>query len=141
VKQHMPSPPTSAEVDRFTDILRAELVSIPLEHWGYFFPATVALWRFIRLSRPDLLGELSAGYKGEPWFRGQGSQWFTSELLNDSRVVDGLDVLMRAMADVVPPSAWDRAFLTSAEVVPPHAETVAALVAAVVSALPAKRAV
>ena len=137
----MPTPPTSADVERFTALLRAELVAIPLEHWGYFFPATVAIWRFVQQSRPDLLGELSAGYKREPWFRGHGALWFTSDLLNAPSVVDALDVLMRSMADGVPSSAWDRGFLTSAEVVQPPAVTVAALVAAVFAALPAENAV
>lgn len=137
----MPTPPTSADVEHFTGLLRAELVAIPLEHWGYFFPATVAIWRFVQQSRPDLLGALSAGYKREPWFRGHGALWFTSDLLNAPSVVEALDVLMRSVADAVPSSAWDRGFLTSAEVVPPHAVTVATLVAAVVSALPAESAV
>ena len=48
------------------DLLRKEFVSIPIEHWGYFFPCHVAVWRFIQTARPGILGELQAGFDEEP---------------------------------------------------------------------------
>ena len=56
------------------DLIVHELCSIPADKWGFFFPAHVALWRFIRTTRPDVLGELSAEYTDEPVFHGRGAE-------------------------------------------------------------------
>ncbi len=62
------------------DLIVHELWSIPADKWGFFFPAHVALWRFIRAERPDVLGELSARFKDEPVFDGRGAEWFCGSL-------------------------------------------------------------
>ena len=36
------------------DLIVHELWSIPADKWGFFFPAHIALWRFIRSTRPEV---------------------------------------------------------------------------------------
>lgn len=92
----------SNAAQRFVDLFRAELSSIPIEHWGYFFPATVALWRIIEEIRRGVLGEVNAGYDEEPYFKGKGSEWFVSELLNAEEVMVVVDRLMRDTVARIP---------------------------------------
>ena len=133
--------PTQHGAERLAELLRAEFRNIPLEHWGFFFPGAVALWRLVHESRPDLLGELSAGYKTEPWFRGHGANWFTSQLLEVPGVVTQLEALMRHAASQVPRTAWDRGYLQETEVLQFQAGSVEALLGVVTAALPAAGAV
>ena len=70
-----------------TDLIVHELWSIPADKWGFFFPAHVALWRFIRSTRPDVLGELSAEFADGPVFHGRGAEWFCGRLLEDDAVL------------------------------------------------------
>src|SRR5215471_16238794 len=58
----------ASDADLLMKLIRTELVSIPIEHWGFFFPAQVAVWRFIEAKRPGVLGELKATFRDEPYF-------------------------------------------------------------------------
>ena len=137
----MGTPLAPADIERLGALLRAEILSIPCEHWGQFFPGSVATWRFVHETRPDLLGELSAGFSRAPWFRGRGAEWFTSTLLNEPAVIEALDVLLRSVISQVPVSAWDRGFLVAPEVPHPDPRHVQALLEAILGATPRKNAV
>jgi len=87
---------------RLAELLRLELSNIPVEHWEYFFPAWVALWRFVEEARPGVLGELRAGYDREgPYFRGRGATWFMDILANDEGVLQGVERVMYGVADAM----------------------------------------
>jgi hypothetical protein len=98
------------------DFLRRELVAIPIEHWGYFFPCHVAVWRFIQAKRPGTLGDLNAGYDKEPYFQGRGAEWFCSILGNHNAYLDLLERIMYPLAAALPSSSRERGFLQEAEV-------------------------
>jgi hypothetical protein len=100
----MPTNSLQEQAIRYIELIRSELANIPVEHWGYFFPATVALWRFIEEERPGILGEVSAGYDQQPYFKGKGSEWFVGELLNAEEVIDVVDGLMRDVVARIPRS-------------------------------------
>ena len=127
--------PSQSEAKRLSELLRSEFLRIPLEHWGFFFPGAVALWRFVQESRPDLLGQLSGGFDKEPWFQGRGSRWFTSIFLEAPGVIEHLAVLMRYAVSRVPPLAWERGFLYERELSEFQNGSVEALIAAVAAAL------
>lgn len=92
----MSTEPKSADGDgpRLKALLRRELAAVPVEHWGYFFPIHVAVWRFIEETRPGFLGQLSAGFKGEPYFRGRGADWFVGTLGNTEDYISLLEEIM-----------------------------------------------
>lgn len=108
-------------------LLRRELLNIPLEHWGYFFPMQLAVWRYLRGRRPALLGELEAGYDQEPYFKGRGSDWFCTSLGNDLEYLDLLEAIMYPLVDALPRQAHDRGFVRSNELPDIDAATVARL--------------
>lgn len=89
-------------------LLRRELAAIPVEHWGYFFPGHVAVWRFLEQVRPGLLGTLQAGYRGRPYFRGRGSDWFTNVLGERADYLDALESIFYPLADELAPVLPDR---------------------------------
>jgi hypothetical protein len=97
------------------ELLRKELVSIPIEHWGYFFPFHVAVWRFIQATRPGVLGELQAGFDKEPYFKGRGSDWFCGTLGNHGPYLDALEAIMYPLADALGQETRERGFLLEAE--------------------------
>src|SRR5262245_61272407 len=84
----------NAPAERMMELIRAELVNIPIEHWGFFFPCHVAVWRFIQVMRPGSLPELSARFDKEPVFRGVGSVWFCGTLGNRDDYIDQLEGIM-----------------------------------------------
>ena len=91
--------------------LQHELCSIPLEHWGHFFPCLVATWRFIEELRPSTLGALNCGYDASvPWFRGKGSRLFDS-IRNSEIVVECYEKIMDPLATAIPEIARNRGFL------------------------------
>jgi hypothetical protein len=97
------------------ELLRKELVSIPIEHWGYFFPCHVAVWRFIQALRPGVLGELQAGFDNEPYFKGRGSEWFCGTLGNHGPYLDALEAIMYPLAGALDQAARGRGFLLETE--------------------------
>jgi len=76
-------------------LIRRELAAVPVEHWGFFFPLHVAVWRFLEAVRPAALGPLSTGYDSEPYFQGKGAAWFVGELGNLDDYVEAVDAVMR----------------------------------------------
>lgn len=76
------------------ELIRQELTNIPVEHWGFFFPSHVAVWRFISEMRPGVLGELRAHFKDEPLFEGRGATWFCEELGSNGAYLDLLEAIM-----------------------------------------------
>ena len=80
-------------------LIRAELGRLRLDHWGYFFPAHLAVWRFIREQRPSALDEVKCGYDTQPWFSGRGAHWFMETLVNRDDFVDLVEAIMYAAAD------------------------------------------
>jgi hypothetical protein len=108
--------PDAADASALQELLQNELVNIPLDQWGFFFPAHVAVWRFIHKKRPLALGDVNAGYDTEPWYAGRGATWFTDELLNRPDFIDVVDRIMRAAVDqAVATPAKERGFLLSEE--------------------------
>ncbi len=108
-------------------LLQSELSNIPLEHWGFFFPCHVAVWRFIELERSGILGGLDAGFDVEPYFRGRGSEWFCDTLGNRDEYLCLLEAIMYPLVDSLPVSARERGFLLLDEVPPLDAPTIEAL--------------
>jgi hypothetical protein len=104
-----------AEALLLREALRKELVAIPIEHWGYFFPCHVGVWRFIQATRPGTLGELEAGFDQEPYFKGTGAQWFCGTLGNHNPYLDALEAIMYPLADALTPTMRERGFLLEAE--------------------------
>lgn len=98
------------------DLLRDELMNTPLAQWGFFFPCQVATWRYISERYPGRLGELNAGYDDEPWFAGQGAEWFCGEMVNDVAYLDAVEAIMYAVVARLPESAKARGFLRQDEV-------------------------
>jgi hypothetical protein len=96
-------------------LLRRELVSIPLRNWGFFFPGHVAVWRFIEASRPGVFGELRAGYDTEPYFRGKGSEWFAEVLCNREGYLALLERILYPIVDALSGGAKERGFLYESE--------------------------
>jgi hypothetical protein len=97
-------------------LIRAELLAVWLDHWGYFFPAHIAVWRFIREKRPSALDVLNAGYDTEPWFAGRGAHWFMDQLVNRTDFVDLVERIMYAAADhALATPAKERGFLREKE--------------------------
>lgn len=80
-------------------LIRNELSAVPIEHWGYYFPCHVAVWRFLEAARPGVLDALAAGYDTEPYFLGKGSSWFVNRLGNDLEYLDVVDKIMRVVVD------------------------------------------
>ena len=97
------------------DLIRKELLSIPIGQWGYFFPCHVAVWRFIEARRPGVLGELRAGFDAEPYFKGKGSGWFCGTLGNRGPYLDSLEEIMYPIADGLSQEARARGFLLADE--------------------------
>ncbi|HVT43621.1 MAG TPA: hypothetical protein VMT00_04455 [Thermoanaerobaculia bacterium] len=100
---------------RLLDLVRAELVNIPIEQWEFFFPVQVAVWRFISERRPGVLGELDAGFSNAPFFRGKGAEWFCGELGGDRRYGELLERIMYPVVDGLPRSAYARGFVVQPE--------------------------
>ncbi len=79
---------------RLMDLLRAELVNVPLDAWGFFFPCHVAVWKFIEVERPGVLGPINARFHGQPVFIGKGATWFCQELGEVEGYFDALEAIM-----------------------------------------------
>jgi len=85
------------------DLIRAELANVPIDHWGFFFPCHVAVWRFIQVMRPGILSELKAYFKDEPVFEGKGATWFCEELGSQEEYLDLLEAIMYPITRDAPP--------------------------------------
>ena len=79
---------------RLMDLVRTELVNIPVANWGFFFPCHVAVWRYIERMRPGVFGELKAYFKGEPSFEGKGASWFCEDLGSNEDYISALEAIM-----------------------------------------------
>ncbi len=97
-------------------LIAAELHTVPLANWGFFFPCHLAAWRFIHVRRPSRLGPLKARWDSEPVFEGLGAEWFCEKLGNDNQYLSAVEDIMRRTVDRLPVSAWDRGFLFAEEV-------------------------
>ena len=116
------------------DLIRREIASIPIAHWGYFYPVHVAVWRFIEAERPGVLGELHSGYDTEPYFKGKGSEWFSGTLGNRDEYLDLLEQIMYPIAASLTPEAKKRGFLLEPEVPLPDSDVVRRLTETVLKA-------
>ena len=116
-------------------LLRKELLSIPFEHWGYFFPCHVAAWRFIQDVRPGVLGELQAGYKTEPYFKGKGADWFCDVLGNQEEYIGCIEAIMYPLTDQLSEKSKARGFPYKEELPPLDLDTVRALASAILNAV------
>jgi hypothetical protein len=111
-------------------LLRREFVSTPLAHWGFFFPVTVAVWRFIQSEWPGAVGELHCGFDTEPYFAGDGAEWFIDSVLADERVLNPIERLAYAASNALPQSAVSRGFIKQEELTALNARDVEQLVEA-----------
>ena len=100
------------------ELIRSELLSIPLDQWGFFFPVHVAVWRFLHGLKPTLIGELDAGYDGEPYFKGRGAEWFITSVTNNPRYVELVEDIMYRVTSRLPPSSFERGFVSESELPP-----------------------
>ena len=91
-----------------TQLMQTELVSIPVEQWGFFFPLHVAVWRFIEAKRPGTLGPLKATFREEPYFHGKGATWFTSALGGRDDYLDLLEAIMYPITRNTPAELRER---------------------------------
>jgi hypothetical protein len=89
---------TSRDALTLSELIRTELLAVPIAMWGSFFPCLVAIWRFIELRRPGILGELRAGFDSEPYFEGKGSEWFCTVLFNDEEYIQLVEQIMYPVA-------------------------------------------
>lgn len=80
--------------DKITSLIQQELFNIPVDAWGYFFPVYVAVWKSIHEIRPDLLDEIDAGFDTEPYFRGNGADWFMRIFGDRQDFVDASEQIM-----------------------------------------------
>ncbi|QSQ24867.1 hypothetical protein JY651_07975 [Pyxidicoccus parkwayensis] len=108
------SPPPSAELLR--TLLAQELSSISLTNWGYFYPAQVAVWRFIQAARPGVLDEPLSGFDTEPWWDGKGARWYLDVLWNNEAVLTPVEEVLYPLVKAVPRRAVERGFLYPHEV-------------------------
>jgi hypothetical protein len=93
------------------EFLRKELLTIPMVHWSHYFPAQVAVLRFLQARYAGRVELASAGFDSEgPYVRGKGIAWFADVLWEKEDVIQLVD---RIMTDVVldlkrqPPSELD----------------------------------
>jgi hypothetical protein len=110
------------------ELLRRELAYMPIEAWGDFFPAWVALWRFLAESRPGTLDdEVRASYQTEPGmcphFRGRGAEWFMQTVMDDETVLGGIERVMYEIVDSSKDVLPGKDFLRLEEVPEPSEET------------------
>lgn len=112
-------------------LLRTELLSIPFEHWGYFFPCHVAAWRFIQDTRPGILGELQAGYDTEPYFKGKGAEWFCGVLGEQEEYIACLEAIMYPLTSQLSEKSKARGFPYEEELPPIDLDDIRALASAI----------
>jgi hypothetical protein len=80
-------------------ILRKELLAIPAEHWSHYFPAQVAILRFLAERYEGKVELTAAGFNREgPYVRGKGIGWFADVLWQQEDVLELVD---RVMTNVV----------------------------------------
>jgi|GEM_PF-3412939 len=104
----MSSESAAAEASgRLMGLVRAELANIPVQHWGFFFPCHVAVWRFIEWARPGVLGEVKALFKDEPVFEGRGATWFCEALGSHEEYVNLLEEVMYPITRDAPSAILD----------------------------------
>src|SRR5262245_1043654 len=129
----------NSSAGRMMELIRAELVNIPVEHWGFFFPCHVAVWRFIQVMRPGALPEISARFERQPVFRGTGSVWFCETLGSRDDYIDQLESIMYPITKEAPPKVRDavlgRGFFHEEELPPINRVAVERLVTIVLSAV------
>lgn len=100
---------------RLGALVRRELAALPIEHWGYFFPIHAAVWRFIEERRPGVIDGLNAGYKGEPYFKGRGAEWFVGALGNTEEYISLLEQVMYPLSRQLAPLLRERDSLREEE--------------------------
>lgn len=102
------------------NLIRNELLNVPIEKWGFFFPCVIAVWRFIEIKRTATLGTLVAGYDNEPYFNGKNAEVFCElfALGDNEEYVSLLEELMYPIADYIKanPSILQRGFLEPGEI-------------------------
>lgn len=89
-------------------LIKNELSNIPLSFWGYFFPCYVATGKFIHEIRPDILGEIKAGFTTEPYFEGDNAEWLVNKLGNETAFIDIVEELMMNIINRTPPAQKER---------------------------------
>lgn len=117
----------AGEADLLHRLLLNELAAIPVENWRFFFPAHVAVWRFIEEVRPGVLGELSAGFDEEPYFRGRGAEWFCGSLGESSAYLDKLEHIMYSVVNGLDRATLQQGVVSRGDVPPLDDESVTQL--------------
>lgn len=117
------------------ELIKNELSTVPLENWRYFFPCSVAVWRFIELQFPGVFGPLQAGFDTEPFFIGKGAKWFCDVLQNDEEYLDLLESIMYEVVRKLGKHSKERGFLIKAETPELNGETINQLAQVIASKL------
>jgi hypothetical protein len=103
-------------------LVKERLTSVPFNLWGAFFPYLLAVWQFIEVKRPGVLGQLDASYDNEPdaepYFEGKGAEWFTQVLFNYEPFIVKLEQISKGMVEdlVTKKHILERGFLLLEEV-------------------------
>lgn len=95
------------------EAINAELMAIPIAGWSFFFPAHVAVSKYIHQLDPAV-GPFVAR-NPPPSFEGSGATWMVDELMSDDLYLDLVEALMRAAADQLGPVAFERGFLRATD--------------------------
>lgn len=119
--------------EQLQELIKNELSTIPLEKWRYFFPCSVAVWRFIESQFPGVFGSLQAGFDTEPFFIGKGAKWFCDVLQNDEEYLDLLESIMYEVVRKLGKHSKERGFLIKTEVPEFNSETINYLAQVIVS--------
>lgn len=126
-----------SDADLLNRLMRTEMTNVPFEHWGFFFPGHVAVWRFIEAKRPGVLGQLKAAFRSEPYFEGKGATWFCDVLGNDEQYLDLLEAIIYPVTSkastAVRERVLERGFFLDNEILALDAESVRRLAEVVLS--------
>jgi hypothetical protein len=83
---------------------RIELSNLPIEFWEWFFPADIAVWRFIEAKRPGVFGDIKASLAADgepPTWEGKGAARFRGTLAEDPRYIDLVEAIMMDVVDAL----------------------------------------
>lgn len=70
------------------ELIKKQFVLTSIRKWGYFFPILVATLIFIVKVRSNVLGDFTVGYDTQPYFEGEGLEWFVDSLLFSAEYED-----------------------------------------------------
>jgi hypothetical protein len=137
--------------DTLAELLRQEHSNVPVGAWGFFFPVTLAAWRFVNLVAEDTLGEVAAAWldtsapvpteievvgdrymlrhkqesdldpESGPLFFGPGGDRLLREL-QEGELLDAVEAMAFSILRSLPPRVKDRGVADVSDVPTPPAD-------------------